>query len=75
MWISPPPAAQCAAPFNLNFALWPVRQRPHPAMTAAPPIAQALVFDIFGTVVDWRSSVIREGQIFQQRLNLPRPRL
>ena len=23
---------------------------------------KALVFDIFGTVVDWRSSVIREGQ-------------
>lgn len=23
---------------------------------------QALVFDVFGTVVDWRSSVIREGQ-------------
>lgn len=24
---------------------------------------QALVFDVFGTVVDWRASIIREGQI------------
>src|SRR4051794_40678753 len=23
---------------------------------------KALVFDVFGTVVDWRSSIIREGQ-------------
>ncbi len=32
---------------------------------------QALCFDIFGTVVDWRSSIIREGQLLQQRLALP----
>ena len=32
---------------------------------------KALVFDIFGTVVDWRSSIIREGQLLQQRLALP----
>jgi 2-haloacid dehalogenase len=31
---------------------------------------QALVFDIFGTVVDWRGSLIREGQALQQRLGL-----
>ncbi len=36
---------------------------------AAPP-PRALVFDIFGTVVDWRSSIIREGQALQQRLKL-----
>ncbi len=41
--------------------------RPEPP--AAPPLA--LVFDIFGTVVDWRSSIIREGQLLQQRLSLP----
>ena len=29
---------------------------------------RALVFDIFGTVVDWRSSIIHEGQALQQRL-------
>jgi 2-haloacid dehalogenase len=32
---------------------------------------KALVFDIFGTVVDWRTSIIREGQLLQQRLALP----
>jgi len=37
-----------------------------------PPFAdlRALAFDIFGTVVDWRSSLIREGQALQQRLGL-----
>ena len=24
---------------------------------------RALVFDVFGTVVDWRSSIIREGEL------------
>jgi 2-haloacid dehalogenase len=32
---------------------------------------KALCFDIFGTVVDWRSSITREGQLLQQRLGLP----
>jgi 2-haloacid dehalogenase len=32
---------------------------------------QALCFDIFGTVVDWRSSIVREGQLLQQQLALP----
>ena len=27
----------------------------------------ALVFDVFGTVVDWRSSIIREGQLLGKR--------
>ena len=31
---------------------------------------RALCFDIFGTVVDWRTSIIREGQLLQQRLDL-----
>jgi 2-haloacid dehalogenase len=30
---------------------------------------KALVFDVFGTVVDWRSSIIREGELLQQRLS------
>lgn len=29
---------------------------------------KALVFDIFGTVVDWRTSITREGQMLQERL-------
>ena len=28
---------------------------------------RALVFDVFGTVVDWRTSVIREGQLLEKR--------
>ncbi len=32
---------------------------------------KALCFDIFGTVVDWRTSITREGQLLQQRLALP----
>jgi len=31
---------------------------------------RALVFDIFGTVVDWRGSLIREGQALQARRGL-----
>jgi len=33
-----------------------------PAQTAAPRV-DALVFDTFGTVVDWRTSIIREGEL------------
>lgn len=33
-----------------------------------PAAAQALVFDVFGTVVDWRGSIIQEGEkIWQAR--------
>ena len=28
---------------------------------------KALVFDVFGTVVDWRGSIIREGQMLAER--------
>ena len=43
-----------------------------PLTLAATPIAsplgiKALVFDVFGTVVDWRSSFIREGQLLGER--------
>jgi 2-haloacid dehalogenase len=33
-----------------------------------PP--RALLFDVFGTCVDWRSSVIREGKVLGRRLGL-----
>jgi 2-haloacid dehalogenase len=29
---------------------------------AAPPTVRALVFDVFGTVVDWRSAIVRDGR-------------
>jgi hypothetical protein len=31
---------------------------------------KALVFDVFGTVVDWRGSIIREGQILASQKSL-----
>lgn len=40
-------------------------------MTAATPATlQALVFDVFGTVVDWRGTIVREGAALSQRLGL-----
>jgi 2-haloacid dehalogenase len=33
------------------------------AATTKVPAVRALVFDVFGTVVDWRSSIIREGEM------------
>ena len=34
------------------------------------PQPQALVFDVFGTCVDWRSSIAREGEALGRRLGL-----
>ena len=31
---------------------------------------KALTFDVFGTVVDWRSSIIREGELLAARKGL-----
>ena len=36
-------------------------------MTPAP---RALVFDVFGTVVDWRSTIIREGEVLGRQKDL-----
>lgn len=38
-------------------------------MPSIPPV-RALVFDVFGTVVDWRGSLVREGHALQARLGL-----
>lgn len=37
------------------------------AAGSAVPRVKALVFDVFGTVVDWRGSIIREGQLLAER--------
>ncbi|MCB1666621.1 MAG: haloacid dehalogenase type II [Pseudomonadales bacterium] len=37
------------------------------ATGSAAPQVKALVFDVFGTVVDWRASIIREGQLLAER--------
>jgi 2-haloacid dehalogenase len=34
------------------------------------PYVKALIFDVFGTVVDWRSTVIREGEALGQEKNI-----
>ncbi len=34
------------------------------------PAIRALLFDVFGTVVDWRSTIIQEGPSFSQPLNI-----
>ena len=33
------------------------------AQNSVADTVKALTFDVFGTVVDWRTSIIREGQI------------
>jgi 2-haloacid dehalogenase len=38
--------------------------------TTAPLGIRALAFDVFGTVVDWRASIVREGALLSQRLKL-----
>ena len=44
-------------------------QEPNNAQ-ASPQQVKALTFDVFGTVVDWRSSIIREGQLLSQQKGL-----
>ncbi|OGA15827.1 MAG: haloacid dehalogenase, type II [Betaproteobacteria bacterium RIFCSPLOWO2_02_FULL_66_14] len=39
-------------------------------MPARKPGLRALVFDVFGTVVDWRGSIIREGRALGRRKKL-----
>lgn len=36
-------------------------------MSSATTEVKALTFDVFGTVVDWRNSIIREGRAFGER--------
>jgi 2-haloacid dehalogenase len=49
-------------------ALWGASAWPSGSQDASRPLApsrggiKALVFDVFGTVVDWRGSILREGQ-------------
>ena len=42
-----------------------------PAPGFEPGAIRALAFDVFGTVVDWRSSLIREGRALAARKKLP----
>jgi 2-haloacid dehalogenase len=55
-------AGTAAVPFTMILEEWTGGQRGTVTPNTAPKPAQVLVFDTFGTVVDWRSSVIAEGQ-------------
>lgn len=39
-------------------------------MPAQLPAVRAILFDVFGTCVDWRSGICRDGEILGRRLNL-----
>ena len=39
-------------------------------MAVDPMEIEALVFDVFGTVVDWRTSIVREGRALGERLRV-----
>jgi len=39
-------------------------------LTQAAPDIEALTFDVFGTVVDWRASIIRDGELLSVRKGL-----
>lgn len=56
--------------FLQTLALIPVATSPLLAAQAQDGVAaqvKALVFDVFGTVVDWRGSIIREGELLAAR--------
>jgi len=63
-----------AAMGNISSSNQFLRFLPEAAEAAEPPFklqsVRALTFDVFGTVVDWRSSVIREGQSLAQTRGL-----
>ena len=55
-------AGTAAVPFTMILEEWSGSQGRGAAPASGPKPAQVLVFDTFGTVVDWRSSVIAEGE-------------
>lgn len=52
-------------PAGLGLASLPINSAS--AQTSVADSVKALCFDVFGTVVDWRSSIIREGQLLAAR--------
>src|SRR6266852_3460993 len=43
-------------------AVWPGSIQEPPSLTSPPfEFPKAIVFDVFGTVVDWRGTIIEEG--------------
>jgi 2-haloacid dehalogenase len=58
----------------LKMSLGAVLATSAPGVFAAPAKAplgiRALVFDVFGTVVDWHGSIVREGQLLSRRTGI-----
>ena len=52
--VSPEPADASAVPLE--------QPRAQPASMMLPPDIDAVVFDVFGTLVDWRGTIVREAQ-------------
>ena len=56
-----------------GLCAWPLRGRRAAAQTPLPERVQgvrALTFDVFGTVVDWRSAIIRDGEALGRQRQL-----
>lgn len=49
--------------FGFGLAAVPLVSRQAHGQESVADSVHALVFDVFGTVVDWRASIIREGQL------------
>lgn len=54
---------QCFGLLGIALTTVPIAGRQVFAQSNMPNSIEALVFDVFGTVVDWRGSIIREGQL------------
>ncbi len=52
---------------GFGLAVLPVSSRDVFGQEPLADSVQALVFDVFGTVVDWRASIIREGQLLAEK--------
>lgn len=50
---------------------WMTAANAQSSKSAAVPGVKALVFDTFGTVVDWRTSIAEEGAVWGRAKNLP----
>ena len=57
--------AAAAIPAVLGLGVLPINSLN--AQTSVADSVKALTFDVFGTVVDWRGSIIREGQLLGAR--------
>lgn len=61
-----------AAVAKETLAADPARDTKPAASSDVRATTNALVFDVFGTVVDWRGSIIREGQLLGKRKGIER---